>query len=85
MCLIIAAKYVSSPFAVDPNLMHNRETSAVGVVSADRRDHAVATDLIATKQIDLSPIVDATFPLVEAAAAFERATSTPSYRVMLHP
>ena len=43
------------------------------------------TDLIATKQIDLSPIVDATFPLVEAAAAFERATSTPSYRVMLHP
>jgi threonine dehydrogenase-like Zn-dependent dehydrogenase len=45
----------------------------------------VATDLIATKQIDLSPIVDATFPLVEAAAAFERATSTPSYRVMLHP
>ena len=65
--------------------MHNRETSAVGVVSADRRDHAVATDLIANKQIDLSPIIDATFPLIEAAAAFEQATSTPSYRVMLHP
>jgi L-iditol 2-dehydrogenase len=84
ICLFASAHPVT-PFAVDPNLMHNRETSAVGVVSADRRDHAVATDLIATKQIDLSPIVDATFPLVEAAAAFERATSTPSYRVMLHP
>ena len=53
--------------------------------SADRRDHAVATDLIATGQIDLSPIIDATFPLLDAAAAFERATSSPSYRVMLHP
>jgi threonine dehydrogenase-like Zn-dependent dehydrogenase len=84
ICLFASAHPVT-PFAIDPNLMHNRETSAVGVVSADRRDHAVATDLIANKQIDLSPIIDATFPLVEAAAAFERATSTPSYRVMLHP
>jgi threonine dehydrogenase-like Zn-dependent dehydrogenase len=84
ICLFASAHPVT-PFAIDPNLMHNRETSAVGVVSADRRDHAVATDLIATGQIDLSPIVDATFPLVEAAAAFERATSSPSYRVMLHP
>ncbi len=84
ICLFASAHPVT-PFAIDPNLMHNRETSAVGVVSADRRDHAVATDLIANKQIDLSPIIDATFPLIEAAAAFERATSTPSYRVMLHP
>jgi L-iditol 2-dehydrogenase len=84
ICLFASAHPVT-PFAIDPNLMHNRETSVVGVVSADRRDHAVATDLIATGQIDLSPIVDATFPLVEAAAAFERATSSPSYRVMLHP
>lgn len=84
ICLFASAHPVT-PFAIDPNLMHNRETSAIGVVSADRRDHAVATDLIATGQIDLSPIVDATFPLLDAAAAFERATSSPSYRVMLHP
>lgn len=84
ICLFASAHPVE-PFLVDPNLMHNRETSAVGVVSADRRDHAVATQLIATKQIDLSPIIDAVFPLTEAAAAFEKATSTPSYRVMLNP
>ena len=70
---------------IDPNLMHNRETSAVGVVSADRQDHALATQLIATQQIDLSPIIDGSFPLLEAAEAFERATSSPSYRIMLNP
>lgn len=84
ICLFASAHPVT-PFAIDPNLMHNRETSAVGVVSADRRDHAVATEMIATQQFDLSPLIDATFPLIEAAAAFEKATSAPSYRVMLQP
>lgn len=84
ICLFASAHPVT-PFVIDPNLMHNRETSAIGVVSADRRDHAVATNLIASGQIDLSPIVDAAVPLVEAQAAFERATSSPSYRIMLNP
>jgi hypothetical protein len=84
ICLFASAHPVT-PFVIDPNLMHNRETSAIGVVSADRRDHAVATNLIATGQIDLSPIVDAAVPLLEAQAAFERATSSPSYRIMLNP
>jgi threonine dehydrogenase-like Zn-dependent dehydrogenase len=84
ICLFASAHPVT-PFAIDPNLMHNRETSAVGVVSADRRDHAVATNLIASGLIDLAPIVDVAFPLIEAQAAFERATSSPSYRVMLNP
>jgi L-iditol 2-dehydrogenase len=65
--------------------MHNKETSAVGVVSADRRDHAVATDLIANNLIDLSPLIDKSYPLEQASDAFEQATSTPSYRVMLNP
>ena len=82
---LFASAHPVRPFTIDPNLMHNRETSAVGVVSADRRDHAVATEMIATRQFDLSPIIDATFPLTEAAAAFEKATSVPSYRVMLQP
>jgi threonine dehydrogenase-like Zn-dependent dehydrogenase len=84
ICLFASAHPVA-PFMIDPNLMHNRETSAVGVVSADRQDHALATQLIATQQIDLSPIIDGSFPLSEAAEAFERATSSPSYRIMLNP
>jgi threonine dehydrogenase-like Zn-dependent dehydrogenase len=84
ICLFASAHPVT-PFAIDPNLMHNKETSAVGVVSADRRDHAVATDMIATKQVDLSPLIDKSYALADAAEAFEKATTTPSYRVMLNP
>ena len=84
ICLF-ASSHPVTPFMIDPNLMHNRETSVVGVVSADRQDHALATQLIATHQIDLSSIIDGSFPLIEAAAAFEKATSSPSYRIMLNP
>jgi L-iditol 2-dehydrogenase len=84
ICLFASAHPVT-PFAIDPNLMHNKETSAVGVVSADRRDHAVATEMIANNQIDLSALIDNSYPLEQASDAFEQATSTPSYRVMLNP
>ena len=84
ICLFASAHPVV-PFAIDPNIMHNKETSAVGVVSADRCDHALATEMIAHNQIDLSELIDATYPLSQAQEAFHRATSTPSYRVMLNP
>ena len=84
ICLFASAHPVV-PFAIDPNVMHNKETSAVGVVSADRCDHALATEMIAHNQIDLSELIDATYPLSQAQEAFHRATSTPSYRVMLNP
>lgn len=84
ICLFASAHPVQ-PFAIDPNLMHNKETSAIGVVSADRRDHFVATEMIANNQIDLSALIDKSYPLEFASAAFEQATSAPSYRVMLNP
>jgi L-iditol 2-dehydrogenase len=84
ICLFASAHPVT-PFAIDPNVMHNKETSAVGVVSADRQDHAVATEMIAHKQVDLKPLIDQAYPIAESADAFHRATSSPSYRVMINP
>ena len=84
ICLFASAHPVT-PFAIDPNVMHNKETSAVGVVSADRQDHALATEMIAYRQIDLAPLIDQGFPIADAAEAFLRATSAPSYRVILNP
>ena len=84
ICLFASAHPVT-PFAIDPNIMHNKETQAVGVVSADRADHAVASEMIANNQLDLSALIDNSYPLDQAALAFEQVTSTPSYRVMLNP
>jgi threonine dehydrogenase-like Zn-dependent dehydrogenase len=41
--------------------------------------------MIATKQVDLSPLIDKSYALADAAEAFEKATTTPSYRVILNP
>jgi threonine dehydrogenase-like Zn-dependent dehydrogenase len=84
ICLFASAHPVEA-FKVDPNIMHNKETQAVGVVSADRRDHAVATDLIANKQIDLKPLIDGAFSIDDAAKAFAQATEQPSYRMIINP
>jgi threonine dehydrogenase-like Zn-dependent dehydrogenase len=45
----------------------------------------VATELIATGQVDLRPLIDATYSIEEAQKAFEHATSKPSYRVIIKP
>lgn len=84
ICLF-ASVHPIVPFAINPNEVHNMETSVVGVVSADRRDHAVATDLISRQSLPLDALVDKVFPLTAASEAFEFVTSQPSYRVMLNP
>jgi threonine dehydrogenase-like Zn-dependent dehydrogenase len=84
ICLFASAHPVEA-FQVDPNVMHNKETQAVGVVSADRRDHASANDLIANNQIDLRPLIEANYSLDDAAKAFEHAASRPSYRMIIKP
>lgn len=82
LCLFASA-HPMTPFAVDPNHVHNAETAIIGAVSADRRDHWTATRLIAENRIDLNPLVSRRFALAEAKAAFEYATTEHPYRVII--
>lgn len=84
VCLFASAHPVE-PLEIDPNWVHNSEVRIIGAVSADRADHKVATDMIARGDIDLSPIMEKTFPLNEAKAAFDYLSAQPSYRVALIP
>jgi threonine dehydrogenase-like Zn-dependent dehydrogenase len=84
LCLFASAHPVE-PLAVDPNWVHNSEVRIIGAVSADLEDHKKATDMIAAGEIDLSSIMEKTFPLSEAKAAFEYLSAKPSYRVALIP
>jgi len=84
LCLFASA-HPMTPFAVDPNLIHNRETQIIGAVSADRRDHWTATRLIADGRVDLSPLVSRRFPLTAAQHAFDHACAGQSYRVIIEP
>jgi len=84
LCLFASAHPVE-PFEIDPNAVHNSEVRIIGAVSADIQDHKRATDMIAAGEIDLSSILEKTFPLTEAQAAFEYLSAKPSYRVVLIP
>ena len=84
ICLFASA-HPMEPLEVDPNWVHNTEVRIIGAVSADIEDHKRATDMIASGEIDLTPIMEKTFPLSEAKAAFEYLSAKPSYRVALIP
>lgn len=84
LCLFASAHPVEM-LDIDPNWVHNTEVRIIGAVSADIRDHKTATDMIAAGDIDLTPIMEKTFPLSEAKAAFEYLSAKPSYRVALIP
>ena len=83
-CLFASAHPVE-PLEIDPNWVHNSEVRIIGAVSADIQDHQRATDMIAAGDIDLRPIMEKTFPLSEAKAAFDYLSQKPSYRVALIP
>jgi L-iditol 2-dehydrogenase len=84
LCLFASAHPVE-PLEIDPNWVHNSEVRIIGAVSADIQDHQRATDMIAAGDIDLRPIMEKTFPLSEAKAAFDYLSQKPSYRVALIP
>lgn len=84
LCLFASAHPVE-PLEIDPNWVHNTEVRIIGAVSADMEDHKRATDMIANREIDLTPIMEKTFPLEDAQAAFEYLSAKPSYRVALIP
>lgn len=84
LCLFASAHPVE-PFEVDPNWVHNTEVRIIGAVSADIQDHERATEMIRRGDIDLSPIMEKTFPLDHAQEAFEYLSARPSYRVALIP
>jgi len=84
ICLFASA-HPPEPLEVDPNWVHNSEVRIIGAVSADMADHKTATDMIAQGTLDLSPIMEKTFPLTKAQEAFEYLSAKPSYRVALIP
>jgi threonine dehydrogenase-like Zn-dependent dehydrogenase len=70
---------------IDPNWVHNTEVRIIGAVSADIQDHETATNMIVAGDINVGAIMEKTFPLTEAQAAFEYLSAKPSYRVALIP
>ncbi|HSO30390.1 MAG TPA: zinc-binding dehydrogenase [Candidatus Sulfomarinibacteraceae bacterium] len=81
--VLFAAAHPEPDFTFMPNEMHNRETGVIGVISGEKQDFYAATRLIRYGLVDLSPLIDARYPLEEIEAALEHAVKPGTYRVIV--
>lgn len=81
--VLFAAAHPEPAFTFLPNDMHNRETGVFGVISGDKQDFYAATRLIRYGLVDLSPLIDARYPLEEIDVALEHAIKPGTYRVVV--
>jgi L-iditol 2-dehydrogenase len=70
---------------VDPNIFHKKEVVLTGTMSQTPQDFFEASQLISNGDIDLTPLVSATYGLDELKEAFEAAMSVETYRVIVNP
>ena len=83
--VLFASAHPVTPLELDPNQTHNRETGVVGSLSSEQYDFHVANRLIGLGQIDLSPLIERSFPLTELAAALDASIQPGTYRIIVTP
>jgi threonine dehydrogenase-like Zn-dependent dehydrogenase len=81
--VLFAAAHPEPAFTFTPNEMHNRETGVFGVISGDKQDFYAATRLIRYGLVDLSPLINARYPLEQVGEALDRALTPGTYRVVV--
>jgi L-iditol 2-dehydrogenase len=79
--LYFAAGYPAPELKVDSNFIHYRKMELVGTYGADMKDFFTAANLLNKKMVDVSKLVQCTFPLSEIQEAYKAASTPGSYRV----
>lgn len=83
--VLFAGAYPEAPLTLAPNKMHDHERQVVGVVSGDKQDFYSASRMIRYRQVDLSPLIQATFPLTKLGEALDASLKPGSYRIIVEP
>ena len=81
--VLFAAAHPEPEFTLSPNTWHNRETGVFGVVSKEKQDFYTAARLIRYGQVDLRPLVQATYPLERIRDAMDHAIRPATYRIVV--
>ncbi len=83
--VVFASTHPDPALELRPNAVHSRETGVIGAMAADKADFYVASRLVRFGLVDLSPLLQATYPLVRLREALELAIQPGAYRVIVHP
>ncbi|MDF1494542.1 zinc-dependent alcohol dehydrogenase [Caproiciproducens sp. CPB-2] len=79
--LFFAAGYPAPELHVDSNLIHYRKLELIGTYSADRVSFVEAARLLNEREVDVSHLIEARFPLDDLQQAYEAAATQGAYRV----
>lgn len=79
--LYFAAGYPAPELKIDSNFVHYRKIELLGTYGADMKDFFVSADLLNSRMVDVSKLVQCTFPLSEIQEAYKVASTPGSYRV----
>ena len=79
--LLFAAGYPAPELKVDSNYIHYRKMELIGTYGADMQDFITSAKLLNEKLVDVSKLVEATFPLDKIQEAYGVASKPESYRV----
>ncbi|HET7686419.1 MAG TPA: zinc-binding dehydrogenase [Candidatus Limnocylindria bacterium] len=83
--VLFASAHPMTPLEIEPNHMHNHETGVIGSLSSEQADFQVAARLIGLGQVDLSPLIQRSFPLAELRDALDASIAPGTYRMIVTP
>ena len=75
----------NSRITIDANAIHYKELIVTGTTANTTEDCREALALIASRQVDTSALISASYPLTESKAAFEAAKSRRALKILLMP
>lgn len=79
--LLFAAGYPAPALNVDSNVIHYRKMELIGTYGADIQDFSKSAELLNQGQVDVSHLIETSFPLDEVQKAYEVASTPGNYRV----
>jgi threonine dehydrogenase-like Zn-dependent dehydrogenase len=83
--VLFANAYPAEPLNVDPNLIHKTELKVLGVEGKTVEDFAIAVKLLNDRLVDVRPIIETSFGLLQVVDALETAVRSETYRVIVNP
>lgn len=81
--LLFAAAHPDVPIVSSADELHNHESGLIGTIRMDKRDFYAASKLIGTGQVDVKPLIAATYKFDQLKEALDAASVPNTYRTIV--
>lgn len=81
--MLFASAHPPTDLTIDPNFIHRKQVTLTGARHPSTKGFEASSDLISKGLIDVSPLIEAKYPISELKDAFELAIKPTTYRVVV--